>query len=136
MSTPLRVSPTDLIAWAVSHERTADGCVTARADHPRVVEAAATWGPMFADARAATVDTVNAREAALVAQEDWHRRTAEQLRVGAARYEAMDSQNQSHLRAVPAAIDTEGNVVSGPQEVPYSTYDVEGKLTQSVPGRK
>jgi hypothetical protein len=34
------------------------------------------------------------------------------------------------------AIDTNGNVVPGPQPVPFSTVDVPGKVTQSVPGRR
>jgi hypothetical protein len=31
--------------------------------------------------------------------------------------------------------DTNGNYVPVPQPVPFSTYDIPGKVTQSVPGR-
>jgi hypothetical protein len=93
----LQVRPTDLIRWALAHEKAAEGCATARSDNQRTADAAASWGPMFHEARRATVDAVNAREATLLAQEQRHRDMAEQLRRGAAQMEEMDAQNRAQL---------------------------------------
>jgi excreted virulence factor EspC (type VII ESX diderm) len=93
----LQVNAPQMIQWAVAHERVAEACVTARADHPRTVAAAESWGPLFCEARRATVAAVNARETALVAQEERHRAMAQELRTGAARLEEMNAQNRANL---------------------------------------
>ena len=36
----LQVSPTELIKWALAHERAADGCAAARSDNQRTAAAA------------------------------------------------------------------------------------------------
>lgn len=93
----LQVSPTDLIKWALAHEKAADACAQARSDNQHTAAAAASWGPMFHEARRATIAAVNAREATLVAQEQRHRAMAEQLRKGAAEMEEMNAQNRASL---------------------------------------
>ena len=93
----LQVSPTDLIKWALAHEKAADACAQARSDNQRTAAAAASWGPMFHEARRATIAAVNAREATLVAQEERHRAMAQQLRNGAAQMEEMNAQNRASL---------------------------------------
>jgi hypothetical protein len=93
----LQVEPAQLIQWAIAHEQTADACAAARADHARTVAAAHTWGPLFHEARAATVEAVNAREAALLDQERRERAMAEQLRKSAAEFEAMNAANRANL---------------------------------------
>ena len=93
----LQVSPTDLIKWALAHEKAAEACATARADNQRTAAAAASWGPMFHEARRSTINAVNAREATLLAQEQRHRAMAEQLRKGAAEMEEMNAQNRAKL---------------------------------------
>ena len=92
-----QVSPTELVKWALAHERAADGCATARSDNQRTAAAAASWGPLFHEARRATINAVNAREATLVEQERRHRAMAAQLRKGAAEMEEMNAQNRAML---------------------------------------
>jgi hypothetical protein len=93
----LQVSPTELIKWALAHERAADGCAAARSDNQRTAAAAASWGPMFHEARRSTINAVNAREATLLAQEQRHRATAEHLRRGATEMEEMNARNRATL---------------------------------------
>lgn len=93
----LQVSPTQLIQWALAHERAADSCAAARSDNQRTAAAAASWGPMFHEARRSTINAVNARENTLIAQEQRHRATAEQLRQAAAQMEEMNAQNRATL---------------------------------------
>ncbi len=93
----LQVDPGQLVQWAFAHEQAADACAAARADHARTVAAAHSWGPLFYEARRAAVDAVNAREAALVAQERRHRTMAEKLRSGGAQMEAMNAANRANL---------------------------------------
>ncbi len=93
----LQVDPGQLIEWAIAHEQAAAVCAAACADHPHTIAAAQSWGPLFYEARRATVDAVNAREAALLAQERRHRAMAEQLRSGGAQMEAMNAVNQTNL---------------------------------------
>ncbi|MGH3969011.1 MAG: type VII secretion target [Mycobacterium sp.] len=92
-----QVSATQLLQWALAHERAADLCVSARADHPRTVAAAESWGPLFHEARRAAIDAVNARDASLREQEQRHRAMAQQLRTGAAQFEEMNAQNRAAL---------------------------------------
>jgi len=98
----LQVDPTDLIQCAVRHENTAETCASARNEHPGILAAAHSCGPMFAAFRAATVNAVNEREASLTAQEQWHRDTAARLRTIAAQMEQMNEQNRSALSAISA----------------------------------
>jgi hypothetical protein len=93
----LQVSPTELINWALAHERAADGCATARSDNQRTAAAAASWGPMFHEARRSTINAVNAREQTLLAQEQRHRATAQQLRKAAAEMDEMNARNRAAL---------------------------------------
>jgi hypothetical protein len=93
----LQVSPTELIKWALTHERAAELCAEARSDNQRTAAAAASWGPIFHEAHRSTINAVNAREATLLAQEQRHRATAEQLRKGAAEMEEMNAQNRATL---------------------------------------
>ena len=97
MAETLQVTPPEMLQWALAHERAAAACASARADHPRTIEAAQSWGPLFYEARRATVEAVNARETALLAQEQRHRAMAEQLRTGAARLEEMNAENRANL---------------------------------------
>ena len=97
MAETLHVTPAEMIRWALAHERAADACASARAEHPRTIEAAQSWGPLFHEARRATVEAVNARERALLAQEERHRAMAQELRTGAARMEQMNAENQANL---------------------------------------
>jgi hypothetical protein len=96
----LQVQPAQLMAWAASHDEAAEACLSARADHPRVLEAAESWGPLFHEARRAVVEAVNARESALAELSARHRATAQQLRASAARLGAMDSENRADLTIV------------------------------------
>ena len=91
MAETLQVTPPEMVQWALAHERAAEECASARADHPRTIEAAQSWGPLFYEARRATVQAVNARETALLAQEERHRAMAQELRTGAARLEAVET---------------------------------------------
>lgn len=93
----LQVDPTQLIQWAIAHEQAADACAAARAEHPRTVAAAQSWGPLFHEARRATVEAVNAREAALLAAEQRHRAMADELRRSGAEFEAMNAANRANL---------------------------------------
>ncbi|KEP38772.1 hypothetical protein LAUMK4_05893 [Mycobacterium persicum] len=93
----LQVSPHELIEWALAHERAAEACEQARAEHARTVAAAQSWGPLFYEARRAAVDAVNAREAALSDQEQRHRAMAQQLRTAAAQMDEMNAQNRASL---------------------------------------
>lgn len=93
-----QVDPTKMVEWARQHELAAERCAAARKEHPRTIAAAASWGPMFADARKAAVDAVNAREAALIEQENRHREMALTLKRGAAVMQAEFDENQRNLR--------------------------------------
>ncbi|GAQ32816.1 hypothetical protein MPS_1196 [Mycobacterium pseudoshottsii JCM 15466] len=93
----LQVSPDELMRWAITQEHAADRCASARAENPHAIATAESWGPLFAEARRATVDAVNAREATLREQEEQHRAMARQLRIAAARMEEMDAENRAAL---------------------------------------
>jgi hypothetical protein len=93
-----QLAPEKLVEWARQHELAAERCVAARREHPRTIAAAASWGPMFADARKAAVDAVNAREAALIHQEHRHRAMARNLQQGAAVMQAKFDENARNLR--------------------------------------
>ncbi|MDP7732912.1 MULTISPECIES: type VII secretion target [Mycobacterium] len=93
----LQADPAQLLQWAISHEQAAEACAAARAEHPNTVAAAHSWGPMMYELRRATIDAVNAREAALQAQEQRHRAMAAQLRTGATKFGAMNAANTANL---------------------------------------
>ena len=90
-------SPSELREWAVMHDRAAEACAAARAEHPRTVAAAMSWGPLFHEATRAAVDGVNARENALLAEEQRHREMAARLRAGADEFEQMNATNRASL---------------------------------------
>ena len=96
-----QVDPTRLIEWAVAHENAAEACAAARSQHPKTVAAAASWGPLYRDARRAAIDAVNAREAALIREEERHRAMAAALRKSAAVMAEMNAQNTSALTIRP-----------------------------------
>lgn len=96
-----KVDSTQLIEWAITHENAADACAAARGQHPQTIAAAASWGPLYRDARRAAVDAVNAREAALIREEDEHRKMAAQLRSSATQFTGMNERNAANLTIEP-----------------------------------
>jgi hypothetical protein len=93
----LAVDPDTLRAAAARYDGIADECAAARAENARAVEETATWGPLFHESRRAAVEAINAREAALNAEEAKNRAMAEQLRKSATEYEAMNAENAARL---------------------------------------
>ncbi len=93
----LAVDPGKLREAATRYDAIADECAAARADNARAFEEAGTWGPLFHESRRAAVDAINAREAALIAEEAKNRALAEQLRKSATEYEAMNADNAARL---------------------------------------
>jgi hypothetical protein len=92
-----QVPPHKLREWAIAHDQAAEACVTARQGHERTLAAARSWGPLFHQARRATVDAVNAREAALKHEEQRHRAMADQLRAGATTMEETEAVRAASL---------------------------------------
>lgn len=93
----LQVDSDDLLKWAIAHESAAEACEQARADHPRAVADAESWGPLFYEARRAAVAAVNDRERALRDQQERHSAMAQQLRVAAAKFAEMNADNRANL---------------------------------------
>lgn len=93
----LQVDPAQLRIWASAHDAAAEQISAARAEHQQTIAAAQSWGPLFYEARRAAVDAVNARDAALLTEENRHRDMAAQLRTAAAEFERMNQQNVSNL---------------------------------------
>jgi Excreted virulence factor EspC, type VII ESX diderm len=93
----LNVDPAKLREAATFYDRVADQCAAARAEHARTVAESESWGPLFAEARRAAVEAVNARESALLAEESKNRSMADQLRASATQFDAMDEQNAANL---------------------------------------
>jgi Excreted virulence factor EspC, type VII ESX diderm len=97
----LNVDPAMLREAATFYDGVADRCAAARAEHARTVAESESWGPLFAEARRAAVEAVNARESALLAEESKNRAMADQLRASATRFDAMDEQNSANLTISP-----------------------------------
>ena len=93
----LEVDPDRLRQWATAHDQAADACRAALQDHAQTIAVAQSWGPLFYEARRAAVDAVNAREAALIAEEERHRAMARELRSSADKFDAMNAANQANL---------------------------------------
>ena len=93
----LEVDPDQLRQWATAHDQAADACRAALQDHAQTIAAAQSWGPLFYEARRAAVDAVNAREAALIGEEERHRAMARELRSSADKFDAMNAANQANL---------------------------------------
>ncbi|MGV7254541.1 type VII secretion target [Mycobacterium kansasii] len=93
----LQASPTQLRQWATAHDGAAEACAAARAEHVRTVQSAVSWGPLFHEAIRAAVDAVNARENALLVEEQRHRAMANQLRSSADQFEQMNAANRASL---------------------------------------
>lgn len=93
----LEVDPDQLRQWATAHDQAADACQAARQDNAQTIAAANSWGSLFYEARRATVDAVNAREATLIAEEERHRAMARQLRSSAEKFNEMNAANQANL---------------------------------------
>ncbi|MGH3556021.1 MAG: type VII secretion target [Mycobacterium sp.] len=93
----LEVDSDRLRQWATAHDQAADACRAALQDHAQTIAAAQSWGPLFYEARRAAVDAVNAREAALTAEEERHRAMAHELRSGADKFDAMNAANRANL---------------------------------------
>lgn len=96
-----KVDSAQLIEWAISHENAADACAAARRQHPQTIAAAASWGPLYRDARRAAVDAVNAREAALTREENEHRKMAATLRTAAGTMTGVNEHNAARLTIEP-----------------------------------
>ena len=86
----LQVDPVKLRQEALHYDAAADACAAARAEHPKTVAATQSWGPLFYESRRAAIESVNAREAALIREEQKNRAMAAQLRLSATRYESAD----------------------------------------------
>jgi hypothetical protein len=93
----LELNLDELRQWATAHDAAADACRAALQDHAHTIAAAQSWGPLFYEARRAAVDAVNAREAALVAEEEQHRAMSRELRCSADKFDAMNAANQASL---------------------------------------
>jgi len=93
----LEVDPDQLRQWATAHDQAADACRSALQDHAQTIAAAESWGPLFYEARRAAVDAVNAREAALIGEEERHRAMARELRASADKFDEMNTANQANL---------------------------------------
>lgn len=93
----LEVDFNQLRQWATAHDQAADACRAALQDHARTIAAAQSWGPLFYEARRATVDAVNAREATLIAEEQRHRAMARELWSSAEKFDEMNAANQADL---------------------------------------
>ena len=96
----LNVDPAKLREAATYYDGVADTCAAARGEHGRTVAESESWG-LFAESRRATVEAVNARESALLAEESKNRAMADQLRASAAQFEAMEEQNATNLTISP-----------------------------------
>ncbi len=97
----LEVQPGQLREWAVSHDRAADACATARQDNEQTLAAVHTWGPLFHEAARAAQDAVAARDATLASEQQRHEGMARQLRSAADQLEEMDAANRSRLTIRP-----------------------------------
>ncbi|WP_454561768.1 type VII secretion target [Mycobacterium haemophilum] len=93
----LEVDADQLRQWATAHDQAADACTAALQDDAQTIAAAQSWGPLFSAARRAAVDAVNAREAALITEEQRHRAMARELRASADKFDAMNAANQANL---------------------------------------
>lgn len=89
--------PAKLARMATNHDSAAQTFEAARRDAMAILEAADSWGPIFFEARRAAQEVVLARDQALAAQAERHRRLADQLRRGGTAFAQMNEANAADL---------------------------------------
>jgi hypothetical protein len=94
----VKIDPAVLHTVADDHDGVADAIESARAAGPNIAAAVASYGPIMHQFKAAVGDVLGARDAALREHGDEHRAAAENLRLEAAKYVAVDENNADRLR--------------------------------------
>lgn len=96
----VEVDPAVLQRLATNHDEAAGTLEGARGDSSGALSDADSWGPLFYEARRATQESVEARDAALSSNAQRHRNMADQLRRGGAAFGSMNEQNTANLRDI------------------------------------
>lgn len=96
----VEVDPAVLQQLATNHDHAADKLQAARSDSSTVVSDANSWGPLFYEARRATEEAAEARDATLSSNAARHQNMADQLRRGGAAFTSMNEQNATNLRNI------------------------------------
>jgi hypothetical protein len=96
--TQARIDPAVLHRVAGDHDTVADVIEEARAAGPDIAAAVSTYGAIMYQVKAAVSEVVQARDTALSEHRDTHRALADNLRLQATKYVAVDDANADRLR--------------------------------------
>ena len=94
----VRIDPAVLHRVAEDHDTVAGVVEQARAAGPDIAAAVSTYGPIMYQVKAAVSEVLQKRDTALGEHRDTHRALADDLRLQAANFMAVDEANADRLR--------------------------------------
>ena len=98
MTEPIQISPDVLRAVANHHDEVADKIAAARVAGDDIAAAVNSFGPIMHQVKAAVVDLLTQRDAALRDHDQTHRTAAEELRKHAHGFAAVDEDSVDRLK--------------------------------------